>query len=67
MTRLRSLITFICYNESMVERRKLPIGIQTFEKIRAGDYVYVDKTDNIMKVAVNYSSKEEQLTEWIIE
>jgi hypothetical protein len=24
--------------------KKLPIGIQTFEKIRDGDYVYVDKT-----------------------
>ena len=25
--------------------RKLPIGIQTFEKIRLGGYLYVDKTD----------------------
>lgn len=25
--------------------KKLPIGIQTFEKIRSGDYAYVDKTD----------------------
>ena len=25
--------------------RKLPIGIQTFEKIREGNYVYVDKTE----------------------
>lgn len=24
--------------------RKLPIGIQTFEKIRKGNYLYVDKT-----------------------
>ena len=24
--------------------RKLPIGIQTFEKLREGDYLYVDKT-----------------------
>ena len=23
---------------------KLPIGIQTFEKIREDDYIYVDKT-----------------------
>ena len=28
----------------MSERRKLPIGIQTFEKIRIDNYVYVDKT-----------------------
>ena len=27
-----------------VPLRKLPIGIQTFEKIRKGGYVYVDKT-----------------------
>ena len=25
-------------------RRNLPIGIQSFEKIRLGGYVYVDKT-----------------------
>ena len=25
-------------------RRKLPIGIQTFAKIRSDDYYYVDKT-----------------------
>ena len=25
--------------------RKLPIGIQTFEKLRKGDYLYVDKTE----------------------
>ena len=25
-------------------RRRLPIGIQTFRKIRKGDYHYVDKT-----------------------
>ncbi|MCI5664102.1 MAG: AAA family ATPase, partial [Mediterranea sp.] len=24
--------------------RKLPIGIQTFEKLRRGGYIYVDKT-----------------------
>lgn len=28
----------------MSENRKLPIGIQTFEKIRTDSYVYVDKT-----------------------
>jgi hypothetical protein len=26
------------------QRRKLPIGIQTFAKIRGDDYYYVDKT-----------------------
>jgi len=28
-----------------MHRRKLPIGIQTFQKIREEDYYYVDKTD----------------------
>ena len=31
--------------------RKLPIGIQTFEKIREGDYIYVDKTELVWKMA----------------
>lgn len=29
---------------------KYPIGIQSFEKIRQGDYVYIDKTDLIYKL-----------------
>lgn len=28
--------------------KKYPIGIQTFEKIREGDYLYVDKTRYIV-------------------
>ena len=31
--------------------RKLPIGIQTFEKIRRGGYLYVDKTDLVWNLA----------------
>ena len=31
--------------------RKLPIGIQNFEKIRTGDFTYVDKTDLIYQLA----------------
>ncbi|MCC8151535.1 MAG: AAA family ATPase [Lachnospiraceae bacterium] len=27
-----------------VERKKLPIGIESFEKIRKEDFYYVDKT-----------------------
>ena len=30
---------------------KYPIGIQSFEKIRKGGYVYVDKTDLVYKLA----------------
>ena len=32
-------------------RRKLPIGIQDFEKIIREDFIYVDKTDYIYKLA----------------
>lgn len=31
--------------------RKLPIGIQTFEKLRKENYLYVDKTELIWKMA----------------
>ncbi len=31
--------------------RKLPIGIQTFEDIWTGNYLYVDKTAFIWKIA----------------
>lgn len=31
--------------------RKLPIGIQTFEKIIEGNYLYVDKTESVWKLA----------------
>ncbi|MCR5620779.1 MAG: AAA family ATPase, partial [Treponema sp.] len=37
----------------MAERRNLPIGIQTFEKIKAGNAVYVDKTRFIESLARN--------------
>jgi hypothetical protein len=33
--------------------RKLPIGMQSFEKIRKGDYLYVDKTDLVYNLATN--------------
>ena len=31
-------------------RRKLPIGIQTFRKIREGGYYYVDKTPFLLRL-----------------
>ncbi|MEO1954236.1 MAG: AAA family ATPase, partial [Campylobacterales bacterium] len=34
--------------------KKLPIGIQTFEKIIKGDYLYIDKTDLALEVIQNY-------------
>jgi len=30
---------------------KLPLSIQSFEEIRNGGYVYVDKTDYVWKIA----------------
>ena len=33
--------------------RKLPIGIQDFEKIRIGNYIYVDKTKYIYNLVHN--------------
>lgn len=30
--------------------RKMPIGIQSFEKLRRGNYVYVDKTELVYKL-----------------
>ncbi|MDR1610923.1 MAG: ATP-binding protein [Candidatus Symbiothrix sp.] len=33
--------------------KKLPIGIQSFEKLRSGDFLYVDKTENIYNMVTN--------------
>jgi hypothetical protein len=35
----------------MYEMRKLPIGIQDFEKLRTGGHVYVDKTEYVYQLA----------------
>lgn len=35
----------------MGQVRKLPIGIQTFEKLREGNYLYVDKTALVYQIA----------------
>ena len=34
--------------------RRCPIGIQTFENIREGDYLYVDKTELIYRIVHDY-------------
>ncbi len=34
--------------------KKLPIGIQTFEKIREGNYIYIDKTPLALDLIQNY-------------
>ena len=35
----------------MVNKRKLPIGIQDFENIRREGYIYIDKTEYIYNLA----------------
>ena len=37
----------------MSEQRHFPVGIETFEKIRKGNFVYVDKTDYIHQLVSN--------------
>lgn len=39
------------YNNNMEQIRKLPIGIQTFDKLREGGFLYVDKTAMIYQIA----------------
>ena len=39
-----------CYTYSMSFPRKLPIGIQSFEKLRRDEYLYIDKTPFIWKL-----------------
>ena len=46
-------------------KRRLPVGIQSFEKIRKENYLYVDKTDLVWKLAnkgqkYNYLSRPQQ-------
>ncbi|MDR3269775.1 MAG: AAA family ATPase, partial [Tannerella sp.] len=38
----------------MVNERRLPIGIQDFEKLRVNGYVYVDKTAYVYRLAKEY-------------
>ncbi|MDZ7876484.1 MAG: AAA family ATPase [Saprospiraceae bacterium] len=35
----------------MKELKNLPIGVQTFKKMREGNYVYVDKTEHVYNLA----------------
>lgn len=37
-----------------MQERRYPVGIQTFSEIISGNYVYVDKTDLVWKLA-NYA------------
>ena len=33
---------------------KYPVGIQTFEKIRQGGYLYIDKTQYVYDIAISF-------------
>ncbi|MDR1381173.1 MAG: AAA family ATPase, partial [Tannerella sp.] len=35
----------------MIPRRKLPIGLQDFEDLRTSNYLYVDKTEYVYRMA----------------
>ncbi|MCS7279942.1 MAG: AAA family ATPase, partial [Thermodesulfobacteriaceae bacterium] len=37
-------------NREKMGYKKLPIGIQSFEEIRTGEYYYVDKTQYVAKL-----------------
>ena len=41
---------------SEIKKRRLPVGIQSFQEIREGGYVYVDKTDLVWQI-VNEGDK----------
>ena len=38
-------------SSKMEPQRRYPVGIQTFEKIRTGNYLYVDKTEYVYRMA----------------
>ena len=40
----------------MQPQRQYPIGIQTFEKIRSGDYLYIDKTEYVYRMTHSASN-----------
>lgn len=43
-------------NMANIKRRRLPVGVQSFKKIREEGYVYVDKTDIVWELA-NYGDQ----------
>ena len=45
-----------CYTDSINITRKLPVGIQSFEKLRRDGYIYVDKTPFIWKLVQGSNS-----------
>jgi len=46
-----------------MRRKKLPIGIQTFRKIREEDYYYVDKTFFAQRTRVRFVLRQDPASE----
>ena len=44
-------LSIIRCGEMNMTRQKLPLGIQDFEELRRGNYLYVDKTDMLWRIA----------------
>ena len=40
----------LCYILNMQELKKLPVGIQSFERIINNNFIYIDKTDLIYDI-----------------
>ncbi|WP_457627049.1 AAA family ATPase [Persephonella sp.] len=47
-------IIYRYYKQGKQPMKKLPIGIQTFRKIREDNYIYIDKTKEILDLIQNY-------------
>lgn len=39
-----------------MQRRLYPIGVQTFSKLREGNYVYIDKTEYVYRMTHSASN-----------
>ena len=54
---------------TVVTNNRLPVGLQSFKKIREGNYLYVDKSDIIWQLAnnglqYNFLSRPQGLIGW---
>jgi hypothetical protein len=48
--------------------KKLPLGIQTFGKLIQGNYLYVDKTKELIKlVGVGFDVEDKNIGDYIVE
>lgn len=47
------MIDYLCSMENKCENLRYPVGVQSFDKLREGGFVYVDKTAQIYKLVKN--------------